>query len=617
MSTSVLALPAKSKFRCDGTFDIECADWDKFATGCVYSEARSRVCHSTDDFVDELLTRRGVYWAHAGGIYDLLLVAEVLRRRRVKYQADLAGHRISRLVIGGLTLRDSYALLPFPLDEIASIAGESAPSLPWSCICGRDCGGYCRIGKCAIGGDPDLDDYCMEDCRVLFRVLHSLHDHALKYGIDLRGTLGSTAWATAKAALDLPDAELPWQLWRRIRQADKGGRMFVGRIFSRGPGAHFDIRNAYPGALARASLPVGRPRELGGRNARAALQRSRPGVYSISVNVPESTFIPSLPWRNGGRLVYPTGTFGGTWALPEILAAIDRGVEITGVHSAVVWEGEAMLFADLMRDWYAIRRAVGKDTPLGSWQSRLAKALTGKFSELPDRERVICHPDTIKICLREKRCRNGCTGRCGRYTQMDLLGYVWSAPYWKLAPSGHAHWSAYLRSMTRVQWLEAAERYAPGDLVYGDTDSIWATGRIRPEPLTEDLGAWELKHPYTELEIRAPKVYRFLDGSGRAITRGSPGLTDEDWRRGVARIDRGVQTFKQAVGGGDGRLFRRRNRMWTLPGGDADPVWYGDRKLDPMNGITYPATAKEHRDRLEESRKATRQGPQGRKPLPR
>ncbi len=606
MSTSQHRSLRNSRFRCDGTFDIECADWDKFRLGAVYSPGDTVVHYDPDSFVDALLARAGTFWSHAGGIYDLLLVAEILRRRKIKFHADLSQHRITRIVCGRLTLRDSYALLPFSLDELASIAGELAPALPWACECGRDCGGYCRIpARCAQPFDPELEDYCVADCRVLYRVIRRLMEHASEHGIDLRGTIGGTAWATARHELDLPDADLPWQVWRRVRLADKGGRLTIGKISAHGPGAHFDIVNAYPGSLARTSLPVGKYRELGATRARLALSRDRPGVYSVTVRVPEYSFLPPLPWRINDRMTYPTGTISGSWVLPELVAAIDRGAEVLRVHSAIVWEAEAQLFADLMRRWYEIRRAIGRGTPLGAWQSRLAKALTGKFAEQPDRERIVCHPDKIKICLRDKRCRNGCTGRCGRYEQLDLFGYVWSSPHWRLADSGHAHWSAYLRAVTRVQWLEAAERYAPGELVYGDTDSVWVTGKLTPEPISDDLGSWELKHAWSDLEIRAPKVYRFLDGQGRAIARGAPGLTDEDWRRGHAVIDRGVLTFRQAVHTPDGALFKRRRRNFTLPGRDRDPVWYGDRKLDALTGITYPASANEHRS-LRDQRKASR-----------
>ena len=600
MSTSPPNSRSAPKFRCDGTFDIECADWDRFRLGVIYSPGETTIEYDADRFVDHLLSRQGHYFAHAGGIYDLLFVAETLRRRGVRFYADLAQHRITRIVTGGMTLRDSYSLLPFSLDELAAMVNERAPALPWKCHCGRDCGGYCKIPtRCDLPFDPDLEDYCVADCRVLYRVIHRLREHCTEHGIDLRGTLGSTAWATARRELELPDADLPWELWRRVRRADKGGRVCVTRPRASGPGAHFDIVNAYPGALARASIPLGRPRELGKEHARGALHRDRPGVYHCTVRVRGDAFIPPLPWRHQNRVQYPLGEFSGSWAYPELVAAIARGAELVNVHSAVIWETEAPLFAGLMHRWYEIRRNVGKDTPLGAWQSRLAKSLTGKFAEQPTRERVAINPAKIRICPRNGRCRIRCSGRCGAMNQLDLFGMVWTVPYFKLAPSGHAHWSAYLRAHTRVQWLEAAERYQIGELCYGDTDSVWSVGNTTPLPISDLLGAWEMKHAWTGLDVRAPKIYRFTDGEGRKIFRGAPGMTEADWRRGKAVIDRGVFTLKQTAHSASGSLFRRKQQTRSIHTQGDIPLWYGDRKLDLQTGITYPVDAREHRERMD------------------
>ena len=594
-----MAIANDRAFRVDGTLDIECADWDRFVLGAIYPHPR--VFYDLDELIDTLVMRRGTYWAHAGGVYDFLAIIERLRRRGVTCRIDTAQHRISRVQFAGVTLRDSYALLPFPLDELVPMLGRSAASLPWACECGRSCGGYCKISEKARDGDPDLEDYCVADCRDLYEVLACVQTHAREHGLQLRGTIGSTAYASAKHALELPDANLPWEIWRRVKAADKGARIAVVRPRARGPGVEWDIVNAYPGALARAELPIGRHRELGGARAKAALARQRPGIYTARVRVPESLF-PPLPWRIYGRTAYPFGEFAGVWPLPELQAAIDRGTEILDVSHAVIWEATAPIFAGLMSDWFAIRRAVGKDTPLGHWTSRVMKALTGKLAEQPDRERVVVNPEVEKIkwCPGTGRCRKGCTRRCGAYEQLDLFGAIWSAPYWKLPGNAHAHWSAYLRALVRVQWLEGAERYAPGELCYGDTDSLWVTEtQSTPVPVGELLGQWELKRSWADLEILAPKSYAYREGSsGKLIYRGAPGISDEDWRRGHAVLDRGVMTLRQAVKGIDGLFKKRAPRHVAISGSQAEQVWYGDRKLDPDVGITYPCSAEDHRDRF-------------------
>jgi len=229
------------------------------------------------------------------------------------------------------------------------------------------------------------------------------------------------------------------------------------------------------------------------------------------------------------------------------------------------------------------------------------------------------HPEAIKICNRQGRCRDGCDGRCGAYEQMDLFGHVWSIPYQRMAPSAYPQWSAYLRASTRLQWLEQAERYGT-DLVMGNTDSLFTIGRLQPEPLGDDLGEWEYQGPWWDFEFRSFSNYAYrtqapiertevyyeerrrktrkIIDHGPLTIRGMPGLTEDDWKRGTGILERGVATFGTAIkdagkrdkkeGSRERALFRKRVRKWSLPSGDRE--WYGDRKLG-SNGITYPVDA--------------------------
>jgi hypothetical protein len=591
-------------FVCTGTLDIETHDWDQFVLGATYDGHRPEIWNSLDELIDHLRQRGGTWWAHAGGVYDLLAVLEQLRMRGISCQVDRAQHRVSRIVCGSLTLRDSYSLWPMPLDELAGAIGVPVPKLPWKCTCGAKppCGGYCRIGEKAADGDPDLEDYCKADARVLYDALHHLHAWAGDHKIDLRGTLGQTAWCAAQDELGVPASDLPFHLWRVARRADKGGRVAIVKPRARGPGAYHDICNAYPAQLARAELPVGACRQLGSRQASLALENARPGLYSVTALVPDDSFLPPLPWHFDGQLVFPTGEISGMWPLPELAAAAERGVQFERVHSAIVWEATAPVFAPLVQRWYEIRRKVGRKTPLGQWIGRLAKALTGKFAERPERERVTMHPGSITVCTRTKQCRDGCTGRCGAYRQIDLEGHIWAIPYQKLGASAYPQWSSYLRAMTRVQWLEQAEKFArTDDLAFGNTDSLWHTSRASPSPCGDGLGQWEHQHGWTKLDIRSASTYAFVDDDGEFRVRGVPGLTAEDWKRGHGMIDRGVVTFARAAATSpEAPLFRKRSRRWTLPQGAPQKTVYGDREIG-NSGITYPIPATVLRERAREA----------------
>jgi DNA polymerase type B, organellar and viral len=638
-----------------GTIDIEAANWTRFALGVAYDGAvarhwwgherdladgpdaldvgdlpeslashppapgsRSGEPGGLDSLVDYVRSRRGVWWAHNGGRYDLMAILERCRVRGIPCQIDRSQSRVTRVVMGNVEIRDSFALWPVALDEICGALRRPVPALPWACTCSKKCGGYCRIGERARAGDPDLLDYCTADCVSLYDGLHKLRSFAGKHKIRLRGTLGQTAWIHAKENLGVPDSTIPWDVYRAVRRADKGGRQCVARPrVARELAVAYDICNAYPAQLSHLELPVGYLNQYAADQADKCLSRARPGIYSITVRVPDDLYLPPLPWSHGGQLYFPTGTISGSWCLPELAAAFERGCAIEKVHSALVWETSAPIFSELVADWYRIRKAAGRKTPLGQWVGRLAKAFCGKLAERPERQKAAMHPESIKVCLRVGQCRNGCSGRCGRYEQLDLDGKIWGVPYQKLGGSCYPQWSAYLRASTRVQWLTQAERYDK-DLVMGNTDSIWVTSRHLPAPAGDDLGQWEYQECATDLDIRSATVYagrkmpdelRFSPDysgvipqgayesvRGEFFVRGMPGATEIDWHRGAGLLDRGVLTFSRAARTRGG-LWQKRVRRWTLPGGPDGELraYYGDRKLGD-DGRTYPLPAEEIRE---------------------
>ncbi len=619
---------ARRPFKIAGTFDLEAGKWTKFAVACAYDGHLPKLFYDIDAWIDYMRRIGGIWWGHAMGVYDGLAIMERARVRGIACQADQSQHRLSRIVMGSLEFRDSYGLWPVPLDDICGAIGKPVPRLPWKCRCGKvttrnplGCRGYCQITEKANEGDPDLERYVIDDSRALYDGIVELNDFTARNSISLRGTLGQTAWINAQDELGVPDSEISWNIYRHARRGDRGGRTAIIRPKAEGPGTHHDICNAYPAQLAHAELPIGDVHELGERYAKHALAKARPGMYTCTVVVPSDSFLPPLPWLHGGQLNFPTGRFTGTWTLPELVCAFERGVALEKCHTALVWEATAPIFAPLVKRWYEIRRQVGRKTPFGQWVGRLAKALCGKFAERPERSRVMMHPEEIKVCLHRGRCRDKCTGRCGAYDPIDLDGYIWGIPFSHLGDSAYPQWSAYLRAMTRIQWLEQAERYGE-DLCFGNTDSLWTIGRKSPEPLGDGLGQWEYQHSFCELEVRSATTYawRDVDGeitlnaaaskrAGRAIYKykkgerhfmGIPGISAADWKRGRGILDRGVVTFQSAASGTKG-LFTRRRRKWTLP--KAERVMFGDRRL-ASNGVTYPLDALDLRALLESKREA-------------
>lgn len=578
--------------RLDGTYDLECAQWVHPVVAVTHHRQRGTAVHDTvESLADEMFSAGGTWGSHNGGGYDALAVLEVARRHGVQMSMSFgSGGRVTSASGAGLTLRDSYALIPLGLERAAELAGRSACELGWPCQCGRKCGGYCSIRPTLTREErAQLVDYCANDCEVLMAAHDAVHDYADRRGYILRGTIGSSAWATAQSAAGLPDAEFPSSQWRRLRSAYHGGRCTVFRPRVAGRGRHWDLSAAYPSAMATTSLPVGDPREYGGTEARRCLRKGMPGIYAATVDVPTS-HVPPLPvaWR--GAVAYPTGRTSGVWTLIELVAALEDGCELVEVSWAIVWPRSERILGSHMHRLIANRLEVGKKTAWGEWERWFAASLAGKLAERPERRFSRMHVPLaeVKICPRRAPCtEQHCTGACGAYRQVDDWGEIYSVPYYRQASCSHIQWAAYVTAATRVQWRQSALEQGD-EIVYGDTDSIWTTSRHAPMPVGDDAGCWEHKHGWSDWECVAPKAYAYTDDAGERVIRAAGArLTPEEWRLGSAAQDRGAMSFGEAAAASHG-LFRARRHVWSLPTRGRDTGRYGDRVLDEGTGVTQP-----------------------------
>lgn len=601
---------ARSTLEVDGTWDIETQNWDVFVCGAIHApgqETKVFWYEEEEAFVDALFSRKRTLWGHNAGRFDTLWLLQHVVKRKVKAKIGLAGSAISALEVDGAVFRDSMRLIPMSLKKAALIGGEQKGETNLPCECGRACGGYCAIRKgMSVANRLRLADYLVQDCRALYAALTTLCTLAERWDLDLKPTIGASAWkSVARSGVEPANwgASLNvTQPYQYMRRAYFGGRTQVLKPRS-ASGYHYDINSAYPAALASLSLPVGPWTEQTSAQAAGSYSSGKLGAYQAVVQVPQ-LFFPPLPVRTPKRIAYPVGLVGGWWTSLELANAERVGARIHSIDHGIVFPSSERVLEPFCRHVWSLRNSVaeGKSSPLGQWLKLYANSLTGKLATKPEVERVTIDPDCPVFCPGGNACGgnralcgifgccdHACTLRCGKAEPIAFGLPFFSQTFPRLSPCSHVEWAAYLTAYTRGELLDFAA--GADDGVYLDTDSLFCE-RARDTRIGKELGEWDLQDRYEHMHVLAPKTYAYTDETGKkhAASKGVPDAVNNFLALADGQLvanDRGVYTFKSAVR--EGVLFKRRDLQRRVR---ADGLHFGDRVLG-TDGRTYPQTAKQ------------------------
>lgn len=587
----------------DAVYDIECSQWDQFVCGALWTVAGGvEVYEDPDEMADAILSLApgSQVWGHAAGKYDGLWLLDNITHRDgkpPKARITTSGASASSIKFTqGPFLRDSARLIPMSLARAAPMAGKGRakgdPGLP--CKCGEDCGGYCSISrKMPRKLWRSLIEYLISDVDLLRDILINVEAFAFKHEIELRGTVGGTAWATAKKWCDLPDA-----VWKRneyylARDGYVGGKCEVGITEASGNPClwRFDRKSAYPAALQE-PLPVGPHKVALNDAAGKAWRAGKPGIYHARVTIPEMPF-PPLPHRYKDRLTYPYGQIEGSWSHVELQHAEECGVKIEKIDHAVVWPKEEAVMAPFSKACFELRDGLPKDEQksLGIFLKFINNSATGKLGQSPEHDEVVL----------------GDFADDPRYSLVGESPWVWSREQWRIPQCGHVQWSATLTARARVE-LHKQQMHAGDHWAYSDTDSCFATrpltrrvgqklgewapeGRAKTPPRCDQVDGW----PGAGWICLAPKVYAYYDQDSREWIAHAKGVPDGDtfrqWERYAAgetiTVERGVYGFRSALAKSD-RIFKRRKLTRTLR---APGEWCGARKR--VGHVTRPVHVSE------------------------
>lgn len=550
----------------DAVWDIETEQWDQFLCGAIWTRKEGvRVFRDADGLADAIMTlpAGAQCWAHSGGKFDVLWLIDYLASigKMPKAQVSMSGSSATSVKVkDGPWLRDSARLIPMTLARAALIAGpdrsKGDPGIAFEDM---------HAGMSKRDWDNVLK-YLVGDVELLRDVLFAIGAYSESEGIELRGTIGGTAWATASKWCELEDAEWDAETYNQVRPMYYGGLCAVA--CTNAPTIRrYDRKSAYPASLME-PIPTGAVKVLDTGRAGRAFEAGKPGAYDAQVLLLES-LAPSLPIRHRNRLAYPYGTLRGVWSHIELQHAVDCGAKVETIYTAVVWSKEEKRLAPFADKCFKLRDSLPKvqQKALGIWLKFLANSLTGKLGQSPD-------------------CRIVALGDYADDPSYQLVGtspWVWFRDTWRIPNCAMVHWAGTLTARARVE-LHKQILHAGDDWVYSDTDSCFATRRLTRN-IGEDLGDWAYEGEGHDWSAEAPKVYTYRDvakGKTIAHAKGVPGARDgdtiapevyADYVSGkVIASDRGVKSLLVASRGE--RLFQRRRTTRSI---HPNPEWCGAR----------------------------------------
>jgi hypothetical protein len=407
---------------------------------------------------------------------------------------------------------DSFRLLPGSLDKLAqTFLGERKVDI--------------KHDYENLMFNPMRYDYLRADCVLLYRILQK---YRAKLEGEIGGRLALSIAGCAMKTFQMSHLEETLESGnagsdRISRDAYYGGRVEVFKKSQpQGTVATlYDVNSMYPWAMTQ-EMPVNLVGVKSGKSYAPNLEAI--GFVKCRVEVPRETLIPVLPYRQGGKLIFPTGRFHGTWSTVELRRAIGQGAKILR-HYESAWFRGGFPFLSYVATLYKYRNKAAENWNeiLDIIAKLLLNSLYGKFGSKTVRETLHINPPLDEVIKRGM-------------TPLDspIATSVFSETVEAKSDFMLPHLAAWTTGLSRVRWHEGATSVPYYSLLYGDTDSITATAKMPPGLIGSELGQWKIEtekdrdgvsHVFdsiVESDWVAPKVYtmRLRDGYTKSKAKG-------------------------------------------------------------------------------------------------
>jgi hypothetical protein len=378
------------------------------------------------------------------------------------------------------------------------------------------------IGKPKLKFNPEDIAYVKRDTEIVYDFVVEYQKRLNKIGCEMKYTIASTALNLFRRNY-LHDIikKIPDETLDILKQAYYGGRTEIFNKKAEGdkdnPIYYWDINSLYPYVMKNNIYPV--PDSFF-EDKKKELREM--GIIYCDVEYINNDYLPYLPVRYNGKLMFPLGKLSGYWSLYEINYAVKHKIiRINKVHKVIAYSESGDYFSNYVNDLYTMRQAVGKsDTFMNLSLKLLMNSLYGKFGEKVESKRVI-EKDGFLVDVEIEN----------EYYPVHT-NYILSL-----------YTTAYARTVLYENCKKVLDK--SGKLLYIDTDSILAQGDNIENVLTQgkELGQFKLEGLFKKAEFFLPKAYRLTNLKGEECIKVKGVPSD----MGMSFLNDGVATFLKPV----------------------------------------------------------------------
>ena len=435
-------------------FDTEALDWNRLYAIGIY-DGKKVLTHISDNesntaFIEWLLNNLNdgdVVYAHNGGKYDFLFLFQYIQQNKLKIRDIKVIHAsvvMLRVEYKGkvIEFRDSFAILPVSLKNLTIDYNVEHKKLQMDYNLGIN--------------DKRFVEYFKNDLMGLYEVLEQSKELLNSYTIA-----SATMNNYLKNFYKKKVSNYSFKVDELFRNGYYGGRVEIFKM--RGENLHYyDVNSLYPSVMYDFEYPLIENNNLEYVNE---FIPDALGYYYIKVKVPETEYIPLLPYRDKeGKLLFPQGTWQGWYYSPEVSKAIELGYSVK-VLKGYVFKRTDYIFREFVDYYYNIKK-----------HSSGAK----KF--------------IAKLML------NSLYGKFGQHRELDTFEVSEDSPYMYLpylnlarvktlsyAKYIHSEIAGLITSYARLRLYSLFERAGKENIYYCDTDSIITSKELSTSDALGDI----------------------------------------------------------------------------------------------------------------------------------